>query len=321
MKKKYRIQDPAHPFHAFAKKETVSSKIKSKDSDEKSFSKKRRSRQEAKAAFFESRIKKKNQPFHYQKPTSSYAEKLSSETGLFPLNKYVARTGLCARRKAVEYIKSGEISVNGRTVTEPGFKVNIKDEVCLKGKKLFLQREPVYILLNKPKGYITTTDDPRDRKTVMELVSRATAERVYPVGRLDRNTSGLLLLTNDGDLAQLLAHPGNEVKKLYHVTLDKPLIKHDFEHILNGIELEDGLAKPDALGYEDEEDKTQIGIEIHIGRNRIVRRIFEHLGYEVKALDRVLYAGLTKKNLPRGRWRLLSAKEIVLLKHLQKYKK
>lgn len=220
----------------------------------------------------------------------------------------------------MDYIKAGEVSVNGKAITEPGFKVTQQDSIFLQGKKLFLEVEPVYILLNKPKGYITTTDDPRDRKTVMELISRATTERVYPVGRLDRNTSGLLLLTNDGDLAQHLTHPSNEIKKLYHVTLDKPLTKHDFEYILNGIELEDGLAKIDALAYEDEEDKTQIGIEIHSGRNRIVRRIFEHLGYEVEVLDRVLYAGLTKKNLPRGKWRMLTYREVVLLKHFNKKK-
>jgi 23S rRNA pseudouridine2605 synthase len=252
---------------------------------------------------------------HARDPRSE--KELSAVTEIFPLNKYLAHAGLCARRKAVEYIQAGDVSVNGIVITKPGFKVNEKDTVRYKGKRLLLQKEPVYILMNKPKGYITTTDDPQERRTVMELISRATTERVYPVGRLDRNTSGLLLLTNDGDLSQQLAHPGNNIKKLYHVALDKPLTKHHFEKIAAGLELEDGPALVDALAYEDADDRKQIGIEIHSGRNRIVRRIFEFLGYEVKSLDRVLYAGLTKKNLPRGKWRMLTPREVVLLKHLK----
>lgn len=314
-KKASGIKDPAHPFHAFAKEKTTSYKNKEKDFSEKPYSKKQRNPKDIKHESFESRIPNRSKDSaHKNQPEIHKGESLD-RGGEFPLNKFIAHTGLCARRKAVEFIKAGEISVNGKVVTEPGHKVTSKDEVCRSGQKLFLQSEPVYILLNKPKGYITTTHDPKERKTVMELITRATSERVFPVGRLDRNTTGLLLLTNDGDLAQLLSHPSHEIKKVYHVSLDKALTKHDFEKIVSGIQLEDGPAHADELAYEDENDRTQIGIEIHNGRNRIVRKIFEHLGYEVKALDRVLYAGLTKKNLPRGKWRRLSPKEVVLLKH------
>ncbi|HRF18494.1 MAG TPA: pseudouridine synthase, partial [Chitinophagaceae bacterium] len=210
--------------------------------------------------------------------------------------------------------------VNGELVTEPGHKVSTKDDIRVNGKKIFLAKNLVYILLNKPKDYITTTDDPQGRKTVLDIIGRATNERVYPVGRLDRNTSGVLLLTNDGELAQRLTHPSNEVKKVYHVTLNKPLEKKDFDQILNGVVLEDGLANVDTLAYADSKDKTQIGVEIHSGRNRIVRRIFEHLGYDVKGLDRVMFAGLTKKNVDRGKWRFLTEKEVRDLKHFKKGK-
>ncbi|WP_343669805.1 pseudouridine synthase [Chitinophaga sp.] len=238
--------------------------------------------------------------------------------GEMPLNKYIAHCGLCSRRKAVDYVKEGKISVNGTVITEPAFKVTRKDEVTILGKKMHIQKNLVYILLNKPKGYITTTDDPEGRKTVMELIQDATEEeRVYPVGRLDRNTSGLLLLTNDGELAQKLSHPKHNIRKIYHVGLNKPLTKAHFEAILAGVELEDGIAHVDVLGYVDNADKTQIGIEIHSGKNRIVRRIFEHLEYEVEKLDRVTYAGLTKKNINRGHWRYLTEKEIILLKHFK----
>lgn len=236
----------------------------------------------------------------------------------FPLNKYIAHCGVCSRRKAVDYIKAGDVIVNGKKILEPGFKVTPKDEVILNGKKLHLQQELVYILLNKPKDYLTTTKDPQGRHTVMELIRSATRERVYPVGRLDRNTSGLLLFTNDGELAQQLAHPSGKVRKVYHVTLDKPLTERDFNQILAGVELEDGVMTVDALAYADAKDKSEVGLEIHSGRNRIVRRTFEHLGYKVKGLDRVLYAGLTKKNIPRGKSRFLNEKEIRLLKHFRK---
>ncbi|MVT07553.1 pseudouridine synthase [Chitinophaga sp. ysch24] len=235
-----------------------------------------------------------------------------------PLNKYLAHCGLCSRRKAVDFVKEGKVTVNGATITEPAFKVTAKDDVRVSNKKVYIQKNLVYILLNKPKGYITTTEDPEGRKTVMELIQDATdSERVFPVGRLDRNTSGLLLLTNDGELAQKLAHPKHNIKKIYHVGLDKPLTKADFEKILHGVTLEDGVAHVDALGYVESNDKTQVGIEIHSGKNRIVRRIFEHLEYQVEKLDRVTYAGLTKKNINRGRWRFLTEKEVILLKHFK----
>jgi 23S rRNA pseudouridine2605 synthase len=234
-----------------------------------------------------------------------------------PLNKYVAHSGICSRRDAADLIRKGKVSVNGKVVTEPGTKVVATDTIKFDGKKLTISRNFVYILLNKPKDYITTTDDPQGRKTVLDLIRQATPERVYPVGRLDRNTSGVLLLTNDGDLAQKLAHPSHEIKKIYHVTLDKALTKADFDKIINGeVTLEDGVAHVDVLAYADPKDKTQIGIEIHSGRNRIVRRIFENLGYDVRGLDRVTYAGLTKKDVQRGKWRFLSEKEIRVLKYL-----
>jgi 23S rRNA pseudouridine2605 synthase len=242
------------------------------------------------------------------------AEKANSND--MPLNKFVAHAGICSRRDAAELVKSGAVMVNGKQITEPGFKVTTKDEVKLNGKKITSQKNLVYILLNKPKDFITTTEDPQGRKTVMDIVKSATSERVYPVGRLDRNTTGVLLLTNDGELAQKLSHPSYQIKKIYEVKLDKPLQKKDFETIINGIELEDGFIAPDTLAYADSKDKSVIGIEIHSGRNRIVRRIFEKLGYDVRNLDRVMYANLTKKNVERGKWRFLQEKEIRLLKYL-----
>jgi 23S rRNA pseudouridine2605 synthase len=211
--------------------------------------------------------------------------------------------------------------VNEIIVTEPGYKVQQTDEIFYNGKKLFVTKNLVYILLNKPKDYITTTDDPQGRKTVLQLIKQATDERVYPIGRLDRNTSGVLLLTNDGDLTQKLSHPSYEVKKIYEVKLDKPLARADFDKIIKGLKLEDGEIKIDSLAYADSKDKSIIGIELHSGRNRIVRRIFEHLGYDVKGLDRVMYANLTKKNVERCKWRYLSEKEIRLLKYMNVSKK
>lgn len=237
-------------------------------------------------------------------------------TGNMPLNKFVAHAGICSRRDAADLVKSGTVTVNGKQITEPGFKVTPKDEIKVNGKKVTSQKNLVYILLNKPKDFLTTTEDPQGRKTVMDIVKNATPERVYPVGRLDRNTTGVLLLTNDGELAQKLSHPSYMIKKIYEVRLDKPLHKKDFDTIINGIELEDGLITPDALAYADSKDKSIIGIEIHSGRNRIVRRIFEKLGYDVRNLDRVMYANLTKKNVERGKWRFLQEKEVRLLKYL-----
>ncbi len=233
-----------------------------------------------------------------------------------PLNKYIAHCGVCSRRDAAELVKEGKIKVNGTVVTEPGFKVSTEDEVTLSNKKIYLAHNLVYILLNKPKDYITTAEDPQGRKTVLELVRGATAERIFPVGRLDRNTTGVLLLTNDGELTQKLSHPSYEVRKMYEVKLDKPLGKADFDKILKGIVLEDGLVQVDALAYADTKDKAVIGIELHSGRNRIVRRIFEALGYDVRNLDRVMFANLTKKNVERGKWRFLKDKEVRLLKFM-----
>lgn len=239
-------------------------------------------------------------------------------TGEMPLNKYLAHCGVSSRREAVEIVKSGKVKVNNVVILEPAYKVWGTEDIKFNGKKIFVTKNLVYILLNKPKDYITTTDDPQGRKTVLELTKTATTERIYPVGRLDRNTSGVLLLTNDGELTQKLSHPSYQVKKIYEVKLDKPLSKTDFEKIGRGLTLEDGFIQPDALGYADPKDKKIIGIEIHSGKNRIVRRIFESLGYDVKGLDRVMYAGLTKKNVERGKWRFLAEKEIRQLKFINK---
>lgn len=250
---------------------------------------------------------------------ASIPRKQSTEQ--MPLNKFLSHAGICGRREAAEIVKEGKVKVNNETVTEPGHKVSPTDEVKVNNKRIFLAKDLVYILLNKPKDYITTTSDPQNRKTVLDIISKVTKERVFPVGRLDRNTSGVLLFTNDGDLAQRLTHPSNEVRKIYAVTLNKPLEKKDFDQILKGVVLEDGLAQVDALAYSDIKDKTLIGVEIHSGRNRIVRRIFEALGYDVRNLDRVMFAGLTKKNVERGKHRFLSEKEVRDLKHFSKGKR
>lgn len=241
---------------------------------------------------------------------------VATDSGEMPLNKFIAWCGVCGRREAVDLIKQGKVTVNGAVITNPPHRVGRNDTVKVNGKKISVQKNLVYILLNKPKDYITTTDDPEGRKTVMDLVKSATEERVFPVGRLDRNTTGVLLLTNDGEVAQRLTHPKYEVKKIYEVKLDKPVTKQHLDTIANGITLDDGFIQPDAVAYADAKDKTVIGIEIHSGRNRIVRRIFEKLGFKVKNLDRVMYGIFTKKNVDRGKWRLLSEKEIRLLKHL-----
>lgn len=236
-------------------------------------------------------------------------------TEAMPLNKYVAHCGICSRRDAVELIRQGKVKVNGELVTEPGHKVEDGSEITVSGKKVTPQKDLTYVLLNKPKGFITTTEDERGRRTVMDLVSDSGALRLYPIGRLDRNTTGLILLTNDGELSQRLSHPKYQIKKVYHVTLDKAISSEDFEKVLAGVELEDGVAPVDALSML--EERNELGIEIHSGKNRIVRRIFEHLGYEVVKLDRVVYAGLTKKNLPRGKWRKLTEREVIFLKHFK----
>ena len=238
-------------------------------------------------------------------------------TGEIRLNKYLADSGICSRREADDLILAGAVTVNGEVVTELGTKVKTTDKVMYGGQTL--NREKLrYVLLNKPKGVITTSDDPYERHTVMDLVEGACPERIYPVGRLDRNTLGLLLLTNDGELAKTLTHPSHEVKKLYHVTLNKPLTDSDFEKIQNGLMLEDGPIQVDKISYvEDDLTMREVGVEIHSGRNHIVRRIFESLGYEVVKLDRTMLAGLTKQNLPRGHWRFLTSAEISMLKRIE----
>jgi 23S rRNA pseudouridine2605 synthase len=232
---------------------------------------------------------------------------------LIRLNRFIANSGVCSRRDADEHIKNGLITVNGALVTDLGTKVTYDDDVRFRNKKLTAEKK-VYILMNKPKGYVTTVEDPHADHTVLELIGDGCPERVYPVGRLDKATTGVLLLTNDGDLAGKLIHPKYKRKKIYHVFLDKPVVKNDLFRITEGIELEDGTVAADAISYADPEDRSQIGIELHSGQNRIIRRMFESLGYKVKKLDRVYFAGLTKKNVQRGKWRFLNDKEISMLK-------
>ena len=242
----------------------------------------------------------------------------AKDDGLMRLNRYIANAGICSRRKADELIAAGVVSVNGEVVSELGHKIDpMKDLVRYNGEPL-KREKMVYVLLNKPKDYITTTDDPQERRTVMHLVEKASRERIYPVGRLDRNTTGLLLMTNDGDLADKLSHPRNSITKLYNIELNKSLTQGDLNKIAFGLELEDGLIKPDSISYVTGGTKKEVGIQIHSGKNRIVRRIFESLGYDVVKLDRSIYANLTKKDLPRGRWRFLEEKEVIQLKHLIK---
>lgn len=238
-----------------------------------------------------------------------------AKEGPMTLNKYLAHSGISSRREAAKIIKDGKVKVNDEVLLEPGYRVKDGDKITYDGKLMKPQKNLVYILLNKPKGFITTTDDEKGRRTVMELVANAEADRIYPIGRLDRNTTGVLLMTNDGDLTQKLSHPSYNCKKIYQVTLTEPLTKRDYDKIVAGITLEDGPAPVDALAYL--EKKNEIGIEIHSGKNRIVRRIFESLGYVVDKLDRVVFAGLTKKNVSRGKWRFLTEKEVLILKHFK----
>ncbi len=240
----------------------------------------------------------------------------SDETSGIRLNKYIANSGVCSRREADTYIEHGSVEVNGKLVTEMGYKVQPNDVVRFDGTSISPEQKR-YILLNKPKNYITTMDDDRGRKTVMELIANASKERIYPVGRLDRNTTGLLLFTNDGDLAKKLTHPKHNVRKLYHASLDRKLDLKDLEKLRGEVIIEGRKVFIDAVSYVNGEPKTEIGIEIHSGRNRIVRKIFEHVGYKVNKLDRVVFAELTKKNLPRGRWRELTNLELVNLQKLK----
>jgi len=235
------------------------------------------------------------------------------DENLVRLNKYIAASGICSRREADVLISTGVITINGKTCTELGTKVKYTDDVRYNGERLRNERK-VYLLLNKPKDYVTTTDDPKERKTVMLLLKEACNERIYPVGRLDRNTTGVLLFTNDGELAKKLTHPSYNKKKIYHVFLDKAFSSGDMKKLAAGLTLEDGFIQPDAISYASSENKREIGLEIHSGKNRIVRRMFESLDYRVNKLDRVYFAGLTKKDLPRGKWRFLTEKEISKLK-------
>ncbi len=269
--------------------------------------------------------KDSERPFKPSKPAyrKSFSKSKAAKSGNIPkkkgasdemrLNRYIANAGVCSRREADTFIAAGMVTVNGKPVTEMGVKVKPGDEVRFDGRRLNPEKK-VYLLLNKPKNFVTTTDDPHADKIVMDLVKDACSERIYPVGRLDRNTTGVLLFTNDGDLSKRLTHPSHNMRKVYQVSLDKPVEKNHLEDIANGIELEDGKIASDDISYINDEEKTEVGIEIHSGKNRIVRRIFEHFGYRVKKLDRVYFAGLTKKNLPRGKWRLLSEKEVHFLK-------
>lgn len=258
----------------------------------------------------------------YKKPYGNYQSNTPSvEYAPTPateirLNKYIADAGICSRRNADMYISAGNVTVNSEVMTTLGYRVKPTDEVRFDGKLLSSEKKE-YILLNKPKGFITTTNDEKGRKTVMDLVANATNARILPVGRLDRATTGLLLLTNDGELTKKLTHPTHGVRKIYHVILDRKLEYKDFIAIEQGLELEDGFIQVDEISYVDQKPKNEIGIKIHSGRNRIVRRIFEHLGYQVDKLDRVVFAGLTKKDLPRGHWRRLTQQEVINLRNMR----
>lgn len=261
-----------------------------------------------------------------EKPSKDKSAEVYTEqenlSGEMRLNKYLSHAGVASRRKADELIKEGKVTVNGTVVTEMGYKVTRNDRVEFEGKRLNPEKK-YYLLLNKPKDFITTVSDEKKRKTVMDLIRSAYKQikspaqpRLYPVGRLDRNTTGVLLITNDGELAQKLTHPSTEVKKVYHVVLDKKLRKEDFDKIAEGgVVLEDGIAEVDVIAYPNPKNKAEVGVEIHTGKNRFVRRVFEALGYELEKLDRVYFAGLTKKDLPRGKWRFLKEDEVRLLKH------
>ena len=259
---------------------------------------------------------KKNTPLSRKFPKKDFKKikstPKSDDSSGIRLNKYIANSGICSRREADTFIEHGSVEVNGKLVTEMGYKVQPDDIVRFDGTSITPEQKK-YVLLNKPKNYITTMDDDRNRKTVMDLISNAAKERIYPVGRLDRNTTGLLLFTNDGDLAKKLTHPKHNVRKLYHATLDNKLALKDLEKLRGEVVIEGKKVFIDAVSYVDGKPKTEIGIEIHSGRNRIVRKIFEHVGYKVTKLDRVVFAELTKKNLPRGRWRELTNLEVTNL--------
>ena len=268
-------------------------------------------------SFDSERQQRRDDFFQISGNTQGYDDVQTDSNGLIRLNKYISNSGICSRREADELIKAGAVTVNGEVVSEMGYKVTVDDVVVYGGERLANERKK-YLLLNKPKGYITTLDDPQNRKTVLSLIGKACKERLYPVGRLDRNTTGLLLFTNDGEMTKKLTHPSFGARKIYHVELDKALTHADMQQIIDGIELEDGRIAADDIQYVGAgDDKKIVGIELHSGKNRIVRRIFASLGYEVFKLDRVAFAGLTKKNLPRGQFRFLTDKEVSFLKMLK----
>ena len=300
--------------------------------DRKSFSGRRDNREESRGSQNRNKFERRDKPSapkkFYKKPEEQEdkaksfilkrkLDKISKqvEKDTIRLNKYIANSGICSRREADELITQGLVEVNGKVVTEMGYQVQKTDRVVFDGQSITPEK-PVYVLLNKPKGYISTTKDEKARKTVMDLVANASPYRLFPVGRLDRQTTGLILLTNDGHLTKKLTHPSFGVKKIYHVTLDRKLSVEDLRTIADGVRLEEGVAEVDSISYIEGKPKNEIGIEIHIGWNRVVRRIFKKMGYEVEALDRVIFAGLTKKNIKRGHWRILTEMEVNNLKML-----
>ena len=300
--------------------------------DRKSFSGRRDNREESRGSQNRNKFEKRDRPSapkkFYKKPEEQEdkaksfilkrkLDKISKqvEKDTIRLNKYIANSGICSRREADELITQGLVEVNGKVVTEMGYQVQKTDRVVFDGQSITPEK-PVYVLLNKPKGYISTTKDEKARKTVMDLVANASPYRLFPVGRLDRQTTGLILLTNDGHLTKKLTHPSFGVKKIYHVTLDRKLSVEDLRMIADGVRLEEGVAEVDSISYIEGKPKNEVGIEIHIGWNRVVRRIFKKMGYEVEALDRVIFAGLTKKNIKRGHWRILTEMEVNNLKML-----
>ena len=302
--------------------------------DRKSFSGRRdnRNREEGRGSQNRNKFERRDRPSapkkFYKKPEEQEdkaksfilkrkLDKISKqvEKDTIRLNKYIANSGICSRREADELITQGLVEVNGKVVTEMGYQVQKTDRVVFDGQSITPEK-PVYVLLNKPKGYISTTKDEKARKTVMDLVANASPYRLFPVGRLDRQTTGLILLTNDGHLTKKLTHPSFGVKKIYHVTLDRKLSVEDLRTIAEGVRLEEGVAEVDSISYIEGKPKNEVGIEIHIGWNRVVRRIFKKMGYEVEALDRVIFAGLTKKNIKRGHWRILTEMEVNNLKML-----
>ena len=300
--------------------------------DRKSFSGRRDNREESRGSQNRNKFEKRDRPSapkkFYKKPDEQEdkaksfilkrkLDKISKqvEKDTIRLNKYIANSGICSRREADELITQGLVEVNGKVVTEMGYQVQKTDRVVFDGQSITPEK-PVYVLLNKPKGYISTTKEEKARKTVMDLVANASPYRLFPVGRLDRQTTGLILLTNDGHLTKKLTHPSFGVKKIYHVTLDRKLSVEDLRTIADGVRLEEGVAEVDSISYIEGKPKNEVGIEIHIGWNRVVRRIFKKMGYEVEALDRVIFAGLTKKNIKRGHWRILTEMEVNNLKML-----